>query len=57
MKRSEPPEVTFEIVRITGPEAEALAAEQARVIDEVLLWIATHPQNDVTSGAADPRGE
>ena len=39
-KRSEPLEVTFEIVRVTGPEAEGLAVRQAQVIDEVLLWLA-----------------
>ena len=41
MKRSEPLEVTFEIVRVTGPEAEALAVRQAQVIDEVLRWLAS----------------
>lgn len=44
MKRSDPLEVSFEIVRVTGPEAEALAVRQAQVIDEVLRWLANRAE-------------
>ena len=45
-KPDEAPQVTFEIVRLRGPLAEELAAEQARVISEVIKWLAQNARKD-----------
>ena len=44
---TEAPEVVFDITLLDGPDGEALAHQQARVLREVTAWLA---QNSSASG-------
>jgi hypothetical protein len=49
---AEAPDVVFEVRLLDGPEGEALAPQQARVLREVTEWLA---RNSSDSGQAQAR--